>query len=374
MTSTERHEARYHRRKARRAAKLAARAAALGGVEEVFRFNNLFRAGRACCKGVRWKDSTRNFERHLLSGTAKRRKTILSGKWRARNYFHFTLNERGKTREIDAPHITDRQIHKCYTQHVLLPLYTPSMIYDNGASQKGKGYHFTKRRVVEYLHWHFRHYGISGGIFLADYKGFFPNAPHETIFARHRRYILDERLREIGDSIVKTPATAAKGMPIGVEPSQAEMVALPSTIDNKLLCQHSQKGSGHYMDDYIIPGPDFERLWAIAKEMIADSEALGIAVNREKSRVIPFGKRFRFCKAGYSITPTGRVIVKANRKAAPRAYKKLRALYEKYRAGEIALADVENYLQCEIAYFKQYDEHKKIYKLNGLYRKLCKGG
>ena len=374
MNSDERHEARYRRRKAKREARLAARNAGIGSLEEVFSFNNLFRSGLACCRGVRWKDSTRNFERHLLSGTAKRRKAVLAGDWKARGYFHFRLNERGKTREIDAPHITDRQIHKCYTQNVLVPLYTPSMIYDNGASQKGKGYHFTMRRVKAYLSWHFRHYGMTGGIFLADYKGYFPNAPRETICARHARYILDPRLRQMGDSIVRTPETAERGMQIGVEPSQAEMVALPSKIDNKLKCQYGIKGVKRYMDDSAVFDGDIERLRMVARVFISDSEHMGIAVNRDKCRVIPFGKHFRYCKAGYVVTETGRVIVRANRKAAPRAYKKLRALYGKYAAGVRTREDVDNFLQCEIAYFKNYDDHKKIYKLKGLYKKLFSGG
>ena len=104
MTSEERREARYQRRKAARQARKQARNDSLGTLAEVFSFRDMFRYGLKCCNGVRWKQSTQNFERHLFSGTARRRREILSGQWKPGKYVHFTLRERGKVRPIDAPH------------------------------------------------------------------------------------------------------------------------------------------------------------------------------------------------------------------------------------------------------------------------------
>ena len=106
MTSQERHEARYQRRRAARRARQEARCAALGSLGEVFSYHTMFKYGRKCCNGVRWKQSTQNFERHLFSHTAKQRRLILAKRWRPKKYVHFTVCERGKIRGIDAPHIT----------------------------------------------------------------------------------------------------------------------------------------------------------------------------------------------------------------------------------------------------------------------------
>ena len=90
--------------------------------------------------------------RRTLSGicfpTAKQRRLILAKRWRPKKYVHFTVCERGKIRGIDAPHITDRQIHKVISKEVLEPLYDPSMIYDNGASRIGKGLHWQIKRGI----------------------------------------------------------------------------------------------------------------------------------------------------------------------------------------------------------------------------------
>ena len=138
MTSEERREARYHRRKSKRQANRLKRSKEVGTLQDVFNYHDMFFYGRKCCTGVRWKQSTQNFELHLFSGTAKRRREVLDGKWKQKKCAHFTISERGKVRPIDAPHIDDRQIHKVFTNEVLIPLYHPGMICDNGASQRGK--------------------------------------------------------------------------------------------------------------------------------------------------------------------------------------------------------------------------------------------
>ena len=80
MTSEERREARYHRRQAGREARRRKRSEDLGGIAQAFSFRKMFKWGKKCCNNVRWKQSTQNFERHLFSGTARRRREVLSGK------------------------------------------------------------------------------------------------------------------------------------------------------------------------------------------------------------------------------------------------------------------------------------------------------
>lgn len=150
MTSQERREARYQRRRAKRQAKKQGRSHSLGGLEKTFTYRKMFQWGWKCCKGVNWKQSVQNFRLHLFSGTARRRRAVISGRWKPGKCVHFTLRERGKVRPIDAPHIVDRQVHKVLCNEVLIPLYKPGMIYDNGASQRMKGLHWAYRRLSDY--------------------------------------------------------------------------------------------------------------------------------------------------------------------------------------------------------------------------------
>ena len=245
-----RRKGRYERRKTRREENRLRRAATVGGLHDVFGYDDMYKAGKKCCNGVRWKNSTQRFEMHLFSGTARRRRLLLERKWIPGAYVHFTISERGKTRPIDAPRIQDRQVHKVYTKKVLLPLYRPEMIYNNGASLEGKGFEFSKRMLKEDLRWHFRRYGRDGNVILIDFKQFFPSVSHEEIFKRHEKLLLNPDIRKIGDDVVNT-VSGGVGLPLGVEPSQAEMIAFPSALDNFIKCQLSIKCAGHYMDDYL---------------------------------------------------------------------------------------------------------------------------
>ena len=91
MTSQERHEARFQRRKAKRQARKQARCNALGPVDKVFSYRKMFFYGKKCCNGVRWKQSVQNFENHLFSGTANRRRKVLDQTWKPMKCSHFTL-------------------------------------------------------------------------------------------------------------------------------------------------------------------------------------------------------------------------------------------------------------------------------------------
>ena len=376
MTSQERREARYQRRKAKRQAKREARCAALGPIDKVFSYRKMFFYGRRCCNGVRWKQSTQNFELHLFSGTARRRREVLEGRWKPRKCTHFTLRERGKVRPIDAPHITDRQVHKTLCNEVLVPLYNPSMIYDNGASQRDKGLHWHFRRIKDQLHWHFRRWGREGAVGLIDLKGFFPNAPRWSIYQRHQLLITNPDLRWLADTVVQyAPSTAPeRGMPLGVEPSQQEMVALPSAVDNWLKCQKGIHCAGHYMDDYYIIMPDAEQLKAVIREMVRRFEAMGIRVNKRKCKIIPLTKPFRWCKARFTLTETGKIKVNGSRDGVKRARRKRKLFYRELKAGKRPLKDVEQYMNCQSAYYKNFNDHGRLLRLQRLYHAIFFGG
>ena len=277
--------------------------------------------------------------------------------------------ERGKIRGIDAPHITDRQIHKVISKEVLEPLYDPSMIYDNGASRIGKGLHWQIKRIKQQLARHYRKYGRAGGVLLLDLKKFFPYAPHSIIYQRHQRYILNPDFRRIADTIIDTAPGEfpGRGMPLGVEPSQQEMAAMPSAVDNWIKCQMSTHSAGHYMDDYCIILPDIEDLKKLGRAIVRQFEIRGIPVNKKKCKIIPLTKPFRWCKARFTLTETGKIKVNGSRDGVIRARRKLKLFHREWLAGKRTLQEVAQYMNCQEAYYKNFDDHGRLLRL----RRLC---
>ena len=366
MNSEQRREARYRRRKAKREARKQKRSEEVGSLSDIFRYDALYRYGKQCCRGVRWKNSTQRFELHLFSTTARIRRNLLDGTWRPAKYAHFTLCERGKVRPIDAPRIQDRQVHKTITKRVFLPLYLPDMIHNNGASLEGKGFHFSLKMLKRDLVRHFRRYGREGHVILMDFEKFFPSAPHKAVYARHRRLLRDTRVRMLADRIVGF-TDGDRGLPLGVEVSQIEMIGLPSPLDNYIKCQLGIKGMGHYMDDYYILIPPDQDPREVLAKVVVKAREVGFSVSLAKTQVRPLSRPLRYCKAKFTLSETGRVAINGSRDSIKRARRKIRAFRAKLTAGEMTFEDVRTSVQSSLAYFGGYDDHGRVLRLRRLF-------
>lgn len=201
-----------------------------------------------------------------------------------------------------------------------------------------------------------------------DLKQFFPSAPRRTIFRRHERLITEPSLKWIADTIVEhTPATAPdRGLPLGVEPSQQEMVALPSAVDNWIKCQKGVKIAAHYMDDYILVLPTIEEAKRLGHELVRKFAAIGVPVNQRKCKVIPLTKPFKFCKAKFRLLETGRVIVNGCRDGVKRARRKLKLFKRQLEAGKRDIETVKQFMVCQLAYYKNYNDHGRVLRLSRL--------
>ena len=156
-------------------------------------------------------------------------------------------------------------------------------------------------------------------------------------------------------------------MALGVEPSQQEMAAMPSAVDNWIKCQMSTHSAGHYMDDYCIILPDIEDLKKLGRAIVRQFEIRGIPVNKKKCKIIPLTKPFRWCKARFTLTETGKIKVNGSRDGVIRARRKLKLFHREWLAGKRTLQEVAQYMNCQEAYYKNFDDHGRLLRL----RRLC---
>lgn len=362
MTSEERRERRYQRRQENRKANRRKVLESIGSAEEVFCYSDMFRMGQECTKGVMWKQSAQTFKRHLFSRTAVNRRKAL-GRYKPRQLKKFTICERGKTRAIEAPHIDDRQIQKVLTRKVLLPMYLPRMIHDNGASLKGKGLQFSQAMLNKQLKDHERKYGLNGWIIIADFSGFFPNADRAVIKSRHRE-VRDPQLRHLLDLNVDI-GSGNRGVPLGVENSQLEMIALPSPLDSYVACQMGLV-IGHYMDDYHILVPPDVDPEKVRDEFIKKAAELGIVMRPEKAKIIPFGKPFKFCKIKRIRADSGKII----KRGCPDSVKRCRRKIRSFANMDMSWEDVYTSMNASMAYLDRYNNHAAKLRLMRLFYSL----
>lgn len=368
MNSKERHEARYLRRKARREAKLHERQKAVGALAEAMRYSNLYNAGKAACKGVRWKTSTINFELRIFSRTARTHRRLMQKKWRSKKPCTFMLTERGHLRKIDAPHIEDRQVHKAFCRYVLRPLYYPHMIYDNGASMENKGFSFAINRLISFLRRWYRLNGTDGYAVSVDFKGYFPNAPHKTIEGIHDRLIADPDLRELADYLLNVFGPI--GMALGVETSQTEAGILPNRIDHTMKDHERVKCLERYMDDTSFLVKTKEEAAQRLDTMREATTHEGLIMNEAKTHVTPLTGWFRYCQWRFHMTDSGGLVIKPSRRSVTNMHHKLNAFKRLVDKGEMTIECVCNDYNCWKAYVKKSNCHNILLKANRHFYRL----
>ena len=112
MTSEERKEARYQRRKASRQRRREERLKEYDDFDRVKDANNLITAFKKSRSGVGWKASVQRYEMNLLRNINNTVKALESGENVSQGFIVFWLCERGKLRLIKSVHIWERVIQR----------------------------------------------------------------------------------------------------------------------------------------------------------------------------------------------------------------------------------------------------------------------
>ena len=124
------------------------------------------------------------------------------------------------------------------------------------------------------------------------------------------------------------------------------------------------------MDDYYILVPPDRDEKEIMRLIIEKADALKLTISRSKSRIIPLNKPFRYCKAKYTLTESGKVVVTGNRDTMKRDRRKIKAFYQKIQDGKMAYEDLWTSTNGMIAYLEQYNDHNRVLKLRRLFYSL----
>lgn len=368
VTSEERHEARYQRRKAKREAK----AQQAGGktFDEVMSFGNLCRAGKDCCSGSRWKTSTINFETNLLAECLEVQQSLANGTRKFGGFHSFTTIEHGKARAIDALPIRERAAQKCLCQNLLTEAYSRSFIFDNSASLKGKGMDFALRRLKKHLSDHFRRHGTEGGIYQFDFKGYFGSIPHDRIKARAKRVIRDERLYQLFCDFVddfqrlKTADKTAerkRGVGLGSEVSQIIALDYADPIDHYIKDRRRIKGAARYMDDGHAISNSLEELKDLDRCLHQLAEAMDIEMSDKKCVITPFRHHsFTFLKMRIKLEDSGKVTMRLSRKSI-RAMRRKLAIFRRWvDDGTMDAEDAIQSYQSWRAHAKRADSYRTL--------------
>lgn len=356
MNSKERKENRYLRRKEKREEKIIERSNKYADINKCFSFSTVMHYSFKCCNKVGWKRSTQLFKLHLFTIIASTCHNIKNNSYKVLDTYQFVINERGKVRKIDAPHIRDRLIHKVISNEILLPIYEPHLIYDNGASQINKGFTFALNRVKHKLLLNYKNY-YNGYVVLIDYSKFFENCSHDVINKIHKKYIKnDYTIKVIEDYLF-----IGKGIALGVEIAQREASIIPNTLDHYI--EDNGCSVVRYMDDTVFFASDYHTAYNILENYIELANKLKIVINKNKTKIIKISDYFKYCKWIFHIDNNGKVSFVPDKSTI---YRQRRKIKKMYKNSNISKNELDIVRMCFCAYLDIGNSYKYINYLERL--------
>lgn len=323
MTSTERREGRYQRRRAKREEKAKKRSKSF---DEVYTFESLYKSGLKCCRRVGWKASTQKYHDDIILQTGRTLRALREGKYKSKGFVEFTICDRGKPRDIKAVHIEERAAQKTTNEYEILPIFRPTLIYDCSASIKGKGTDFQLDRVSLFLRRAYRRWGTDFWVVNSDFRKYFENAEHKPIIDAYTKKMSDARMVKQAKYFVD--CNGEKGFGLGAELSQSDAAILASPIDHFAKDQRRVKEYCRYNDDWLA----FCKTKAEAKDLIEGvrriAERLGIILHPNKTKVTHIKHGFKFLKVEFTLTKTGKVFRKMPKQSFYTMRRRLRKFKE----------------------------------------------
>ena len=364
-----RRKGRYERRKVAREAKKQ-KLKQYDNFDNIISLKSLYMAAKKAACGVSWKASVQRYILTILFKIVHTKRDLLKGKDIRQGFIEFDLNERGKTRHIKSVHFNERVVQKSICTNAMKPILLNSVIYDNAASQKGKGTHFSINRVTDYLHWHYRHYGNKGYVLCIDFKSYFESIPHDVLKATFREKFTDERVIKLADDFVD--AFGERGLGLGSETSQINAVIHTDKIDHYIKEVERIKGFQKYMDDSLIFHVDKGYLQELLYELEDRYAAIGITLNKKKTQICSLRKGFTFLKTRFILTDTGKVIKKPCRDSITRNRRKLKKQAKLVEKGIMTFEDAQQSYIASRGSLIHKNARKTIYNLDKLFKQLFK--
>lgn len=352
-----------------------------------------------------WKQSAQRFLLNRLTEVSNLQKDVLTGTYQPDQGGKFRIHENGHERIIHAMTPRDAVLQHVLTDEVLIPALRRYLIYDNGASLKGKGISFTRRRFEEHLRWHYRRYGTDGYILLIDFRKYFDNIRHDTALRLAAEKIPDSIIISILQKIFKTYEVDVsytnnkdiekevfnsleyqhiskelltgrrymrKSISIGSQISQIIGVFYPTLIDNYCKTVKGIRCYDAYMDDRIIIHPDKEYLKRLLKEIETIAGQLGITINKKKTQIVKISHGFTWLKTRYILTDTGKIIRKIPRDAVKRERRRIKKIKQLVETGELTEKQAWVQYKSWRGDKKWYHAHRTLRDMDKLYKELMK--
>lgn len=388
--SKKRRIARIERDKQRRAEKRAVQLEQHDKLENIITYENYIQALLKCNQNVGYKRSTQEFNMFAIEKIHEIINRTLSGELPVTNKISkVTISERGKVRIITPISYYDRITQRVLCDHALVPILGRSLIYDNGASTKGKGVDFTRKRLLKHLNQAVKEYGTNYYALVFDFKSFFDSINHNVCYQILDKAFADKRIvnltigiiesyliNEIKQTMPDSPERdiliqdiqehKSSGICLGSQISQVMALSVPNQLDHYIKDVCRFKHYVRYMDDGVVLAQNKAELHKLISDLQIIATNLGLNFNMKKTRVVPIRKGFTFMKVKYFVNNEGKVIRVLSRCGVTRMRRKLKKFRRLVDEGKMTLDDVYASFQSWVSHAriaKSYNTRQSMFRL-----------
>ena len=305
--------------------------------EKVYCFESLYKAYRKARLGKRWKEAAAKFEVNLLEALHLLSDQLKNKTYSMAAYNVFKVYE-PKERIIMSNSYKDKVVQHALCDNVLAPAFVKSFIYDNYASQEGKGTLVGLNRLREFMRSYYRKHGCSGWVLKCDITKYFYNIRHDILKTQVRKRITDADTLWLVDLIIDS--TEGVGIPIGNQTSQLFALIYLNCLDHHIKEKLGIKYYGRYMDDFYLIHPDKEYLRHCLAEIERILADLGLKLNK-KTQIFPIANGIDFLGFHTYLTQSGKVIRKVRAKSKNNARRRLRKMRGLVDAGKLTVDRVQ---------------------------------
>lgn len=310
---------------------------------------------------------------------------------RLRDIKEETIRERGKERIITPIRIDERVVQKVLCDYCLTPVIEKKLIYDNGASMRGKGVLFARTRLLKHLRSAIAEYGTDFYVLAFDFKSYFDSIPHKTCRYVLGKYFESEivditmqiikqyhlaKIKKIKDKqerlsmLAKLDNDELRGICLGSQVSQTMALLVPNDLDHYIKDICGVKGYVRYMDDGVVFGKTKEGLTELLGGMKIVCSKLGLQFSEKKTRIAHVNEGFTFLKVRYLVLPSGKVVRKLSRKGVVRMRRRLKKLKRMVDNGILATSDAFASYQSWDAHSRCADSFRTRNEMRTLYNTL----
>lgn len=331
---------------------------------KIFTFENLYASYLECIKNVTWKPSVQRFIADDITNIIRLEKMLNDGTFKSRGFHEFDIMERGKPRHIRSVDIEERVVQRCLCDFCLVPVLSRGLIYDNGACIKGKGQHFTIKRIKRHIREYYNKYDIDGVMLTMDFKSYFDNIRHQLVYDIIDNTFTDEKLLKLIHHFVD--AFGDMGLGLGSQVSQILAVTVTNDLDHYVKEVLGVRWYGRYNDDMWFICRTKEEAKYIIEKVMSFIKPKGLIIHPNKIKITYLTKGFTLMKIKFILKPTGKIIMLPDKKKVVRERRKLKKI--KRKVDENILTNHDAFLSwqgwdCGISMCNAYTQRKEIKEL-----------